>query len=75
MNFRSGTRYLMRDETKNFQDPALSYIKRRGFLRRFQKYKFTLVTKCTYQKIFQVLKKHGNLRFLRFFTVKTWKNL
>jgi hypothetical protein len=34
-------------------------IKRCRILRRFQKYKLTLVTKCTYTKLFQ--KKHAEL--------------
>jgi hypothetical protein len=41
----------------------------------FQIYTLTLVTKCIYQKIFQVKKKHRNLRLLAFFSVKTQKNL
>jgi hypothetical protein len=57
----------------SFQNPALSYIKRRRILSRFQKYKLTLVTKCTYQKIFQVFFKHINLPFLRFFQLKLKK--
>jgi hypothetical protein len=63
--------YLLRVE-KNSRTQPFHTSKDTEFLRRFQKYKLTLVTKWTYQKIFQVKKK--TLKFV-FISVKTRKNL
>jgi hypothetical protein len=57
-------RYLIKVE-KKINSPALSYIKRHNTLCRFQKYRLTMVTKCTYQRFF-FSQKPVNLLFFIF---------